>query len=161
MDSLPCLNLCDGSMSAPITEYLGRKSMITKELLLLWRCLEKSFVWSKLKNRPKIWSSDKSFLRCNIKQSIFGPKATKMTNDSVFDWLFNLAVQQQSHWYKVKSDGFPLTVSWCSDQSIQQSFGTPGQTKVSGDRQRETTHEICCLVAEWPDIRNIIISNLV
>ena len=31
----------------------------------------------------------------------------------------------------------------------QQSFGTPGQTKVSGDCQRETTHEICCLAAEW------------
>ena len=30
----------------------------------------------------------------------------------------------------------------------QQSFGTPGQTKVSSDRQRETTHEICCLAAE-------------
>jgi hypothetical protein len=27
--------------------------------------------------------------------------------------------------------------------------GTPGQTKVSGDRQRETTHEICCLAAEF------------
>ena len=31
---------------------------------------------------------------------------------------------------------------------IQQSFGTPGQTKVSGDSQRETTHEICCLAAK-------------
>ena len=31
----------------------------------------------------------------------------------------------------------------------QQSFETPCQTKVSGDRQRETTHEICCLLAEW------------
>ena len=30
----------------------------------------------------------------------------------------------------------------------QPSFGTPGQTKVSGDRQRETTHEICYLAAE-------------
>ena len=30
----------------------------------------------------------------------------------------------------------------------QQSFGTPGQTKVSGDRQREPTNEICCLAAE-------------
>ena len=27
-------------------------------------------------------------------------------------------------------------------------LGIPGQTKVSGDRQRETTHEICCLAAE-------------
>ena len=27
-------------------------------------------------------------------------------------------------------------------------FGTPGQTKVNGDRQRETTHKICCLAAE-------------
>ena len=31
----------------------------------------------------------------------------------------------------------------------QSSFGIPGQTKVSGDRQRETTHEICCLAAEF------------
>ena len=30
----------------------------------------------------------------------------------------------------------------------QISFGTPGQTKVSADHQRETTHEICCLAAE-------------
>ena len=30
----------------------------------------------------------------------------------------------------------------------QPSFGTPGQIKVSGDRQREKTHEICCLAAE-------------
>ena len=28
------------------------------------------------------------------------------------------------------------------------SFGIPGQTKVSGDCQKETTHEICCLAAE-------------
>ena len=28
-------------------------------------------------------------------------------------------------------------------------LGTSGQTKVSGDRQRETTHEICCLAAEY------------
>ena len=28
-------------------------------------------------------------------------------------------------------------------------LGTPGQTKVSGDRQRETTHEACCLAAEF------------
>ena len=26
----------------------------------------------------------------------------------------------------------------------QQSFGSPGQTKVSGDRHRETTHKIYC-----------------
>ena len=30
----------------------------------------------------------------------------------------------------------------------QQSFGTPGQTKVSGDCQREMAHEFCCLTAE-------------
>ena len=48
------------------------------------------------------------------------------------------------------------TVRWRSDhhqmalQSVptQPSFGTPDQTKVNGDHQRETTHEICCLVAE-------------
>ena len=31
----------------------------------------------------------------------------------------------------------------------QQSFGIPGQTKVSGDHQRVTTHEICFLADEW------------
>ena len=48
----------------------------------------------------------------------------------------------QSHRYKVPSDSAPIS-------PIQRSFGTPGQTKVSGDRQRETTHEICCLAAEY------------
>ena len=47
----------------------------------------------------------------------------------------------QSHRFKVPSDGAPIS-------PIQRSFGTPGQTKVSGDHQRETTHEICCLAAE-------------
>ena len=27
-------------------------------------------------------------------------------------------------------------------------LGTPGQTKVSGDRQRETTHQVCLSAAE-------------
>jgi hypothetical protein len=31
---------------------------------------------------------------------------------------------------------------WCCSRALF------GQTKVSGDRQRETTHEICCLAAE-------------
>ena len=47
----------------------------------------------------------------------------------------------QSHRYKVPSDGAPIS-------PIQQAFGIHGQTKVSGDRQRETTHEPCCLAAE-------------
>ena len=33
----------------------------------------------------------------------------------------------------------------------QQSFGTPGQRKVSGDRQREITHKLCCLAAKFRD----------
>ena len=40
------------------------------------------------------------------------------------------------------SDGAPIS-------PYQRYFGTPGQTKVSGDRQRETTHEVCCLAAEF------------
>ena len=40
------------------------------------------------------------------------------------------------------SDGAPIS-------PYQRSFGTPGQTKVSGDRQRETTHEVCCSAAEF------------
>ena len=40
----------------------------------------------------------------------------------------------------------------CSDQLdgavVACCLGTPGQTKVSVDRQRETTHEICCLAAD-------------
>ena len=43
--------------------------------------------------------------------------------------------------FRSPSDGAPIS-------SNQPSFGIPGQTKVSGDRQRETTHEICCLAAE-------------
>ena len=39
------------------------------------------------------------------------------------------------------SEGAPISPN-------QPSFGIPGQTKVSGDRQRETTNEICCLAAE-------------
>ena len=36
---------------------------------------------------------------------------------------------------------------------IQQSFETPSQTKVSGDRQRETTHGVCCYTDEFlPDV---------
>ena len=41
--------------------------------------------------------------------------------------------QVQSHQYKIPSDG--AVVGRC--------LGTPGQTKVSGDRQRENTHEKC------------------
>jgi hypothetical protein len=45
------------------------------------------------------------------------------------------------------------TIRWRSDRLdgavVMQCLGTPGQTKVSGDCQRETTHEICCLAAEW------------
>ena len=44
------------------------------------------------------------------------------------------------------------TVRWCSNRLdgavVVHCLGTPGQTKVSGDHQRETTHEICCLAAE-------------
>ena len=37
----------------------------------------------------------------------------------------------------------------------QPSLGTPSQTKVSGDRQRKTTHEICCLAAEYSPAKKI------
>jgi hypothetical protein len=43
--------------------------------------------------------------------------------------------------FRSPSDGAPISPN-------QPSFGTPDQTKVSGDRQRETTHEICFLAAE-------------
>ena len=43
--------------------------------------------------------------------------------------------------FQSPSNGAPIS-------PYQQSFGTPGQTNVSGDRQRETTHEICCLAAK-------------
>ena len=32
---------------------------------------------------------------------------------------------------------------------IQRSFETPGQTKVSGNRQREATHEVCCYTSQF------------
>ena len=45
------------------------------------------------------------------------------------------------------------TVRWRSDQLdgavVARCLGTPGPTKVSGDRQREATHESCCLAAEF------------
>ena len=44
------------------------------------------------------------------------------------------------------------TVRWRSDRLdgavVARCLGTPGQTKVSGDCQRETTHEICFLATE-------------
>ena len=44
------------------------------------------------------------------------------------------------------------TVRWRSDRldgAVVGSFWEPlGQTKVMQIRQRETTHEICCLAAE-------------
>ena len=43
--------------------------------------------------------------------------------------------------FRSLSDGAPISPN-------QPSFGTPGQTKVSGNHQRETTCEICCLAAE-------------
>ena len=43
--------------------------------------------------------------------------------------------------FRSPSDGAPIS-------PYQRSFGTPGQTKVSGDRQRETTHEVCCSAVE-------------
>jgi len=65
----------------------------------------------------------------------------------------NSAAKQQLDQCKIPSDGVPIIVRWCSDQSHnQQSFGIPRQTKVSGDCQRETTHEICCLGAEFAQI---------
>ena len=53
------------------------------------------------------------------------------------------------------------TVKWRFDHhqmalrsvANKKSFGTPGQTKVSGDQQRETTHEVCCLAAEFKKYR--------
>ena len=46
-----------------------------------------------------------------------------------------------------------ITIRWHSDQ-YQWSFGTPGQTKVSGDRQRKTTHEVCCYTSHLHENRN-------
>ena len=43
--------------------------------------------------------------------------------------------------FRSLSDGAPIS-------PYQWSFGTPGQTKVSGDHQRETTHEVCFSAAE-------------
>ena len=43
--------------------------------------------------------------------------------------------------FRLPSDGALISPN-------QPSFANPGQTKVSGDPQRETTHEICRLAAE-------------
>ena len=42
---------------------------------------------------------------------------------------------------KYRQMAFRSPSDGASISSHPQSFGTPGQTKVSGDRQRETTHE--------------------
>ena len=47
--------------------------------------------------------------------------------------------------FRSLSDGAPIS-------PIQQSFETPSQTKVCGDCQRETSHDICCLAAELSHI---------
>ena len=53
------------------------------------------------------------------------------------------------------------TVRWrcdtLDDTVVLRCLGTPGQTKVNGDSQRETTHEICCLAAEY---RKLVESHL-
>ena len=41
---------------------------------------------------------------------------------------------------------------------FQQSFGTPGPTKVSGDCQRDTTHEICYLAAKYLILNKPVLS---
>ena len=53
--------------------------------------------------------------------------------------LIDTKYHQMAFWSP--SDGAPIS-------PYQQSFGTPGQTKVSGDRQRETTHEVCCYTSQ-------------
>ena len=40
------------------------------------------------------------------------------------------------------------TIRWRFDQSVPAIFWNPGQTKVSGDHQRKTIHDFCCLAAE-------------
>ena len=44
--------------------------------------------------------------------------------------------------FQSPSNGSPISPN-------QPFFGIPGQTKVSGDRQKETTHEICCLEVDF------------
>ena len=38
---------------------------------------------------------------------------------------------------------------WLDGAVVARCLGTPGQTKLSDDLLSETTHEICCLAAEW------------
>ena len=52
--------------------------------------------------------------------------------------------------FRSPSDGAPITPN-------QPSFGIPGQTKVSGDHQRETTHKIGCLAAELAGLELAIV----
>ena len=54
--------------------------------------------------------------------------------------LIDTKYRQMAFWSP--SDGAPIS-------PYQPSFGTSGQKKVSGDNQRETTHEVCCLAAEF------------
>ena len=47
---------------------------------------------------------------------------------------------------------------WLDGVVVALCLGTPGQKKVSGDRQRETTHEICCLAAEYLILNKPVLS---
>ena len=66
-------------------------------------------------------------------------------NLSVIDKINNIASSTISSIQNI--------VRWSSDRLdgavVARCLGTPGQTKVSGDHQREPPHEICCLAAKY------------
>ena len=68
-------------------------------------------------------------------ENVSSMRSVRLLNNN---WI-NAKYRQMAFWSP--SDGAPISPN-------QPFFGIPGQTKVSGDRQRETTHEICCLAAE-------------
>ena len=85
----------------------------------------------------RIDQSATSYCVCKFKTTV--RRATYLMTSHVSLALWTLMFQSPS-------DGAPISPN-------QPSFGIPGQTKVSGDRQRETTREIFCLAAECTDVQ--------
>ena len=123
------------------TEYWGAKHYLLqfKTDIKWWKSMLSSYQSSQVYLGIMFWS-----LQCHTyntrKLQIFDLWTLK--ND--LNWLLN------NNWINAKYHQMALRLP--SDGALispnQPSFGIPGQTKVSGDRQRETTHEICCLAAE-------------
>ena len=81
-------------------------------------------------------------LPCCDKKLLMSHSSIRLLNNNC---IYNAKYCQMA--FRSLSDGAPISPN-------QPSFGIHGQSKVSGDRQRETTHEICCVADELPFNKN-------